>query len=390
MKRAVLDEEKFLRLTLSGKLRGDVTPWVKVSVRPVLIGGRREIQFSYFDSKKSVTKNFSGDVLQNRLDEVLAIPFTRIHVQSTSGDIHVRITRKGKALVTRGKPSSRREGPALSHDHVKRYPLAVDAPDTFLQAIGVMSERGKVLSSMQGKFRQINEFLRIIQQTIPRDDLTQQTIHIVDCGCGSAYLTFAAYHYLNRVCGLPVHLVGIDMNEELIDRCNGLRDSLGWSGPEFYTSRIADFTPVVPPDVVLSLHACDTATDEAIARGILWGSRVILAAPCCQHELHRQIRAPLLRPMLRHGVLRERFADLLTDTFRALVLRIMGYRTSVIEFVSPEHTTKNLMIRAEKGLKPGCADFVREYEDLKSFFNVSPIIEQLLGEEIQRFLRTPS
>lgn len=386
VKSAVLDEETFIRLTLSKKLREDATPWTKIRLRPLLIKGRREMQFSYFDARKHITKNFTGDELQRRLDEVLAMPFSQIHVQSASGDIHVRITRKGRALVTRGKASSQRKTPVLSHDRVKCYPLAVDAPDAFLQAIGVMNSQGQVRASMRRKFRQINEFLRIVEQTLPPSDLAPQPIRMVDCGCGNAHLTFAAYHYVNHLCGLPAHLVGIDINRELIDKCRRLRDSLGWSGLEFHVSRIAEFMPTVPPDTVLSLHACDTATDEAIAQGILWGSRVILAAPCCQHELHRQLKEPLFRPLLRHGILRERLADLLTDAFRALVLCIMGYRTRVIEFISPEHTSKNLMIRAEKGLQPGNPTYVQEYKDLKRFWDVSPVIEELLGEEIRHFL----
>jgi SAM-dependent methyltransferase len=385
-KNAVLDEKAFLRLTLSKKLREDATPWTKISVRPVLIKGCRQIQFSYFDSEKDITKNFSGDELLKRLDEALSVPFSQIHLQSTSGDVHIRITRKGKALITRRKPSRQEQEPTLSHNHIKRYPLAADTPDAFLQVIGIMDEKGKVRSQMQGKFRQINEFLRIVEQMVPKDNPSQGPIHIMDLGCGSAYLTFAAHHYLNHVCGFPAHLVGVDRNEELIEKCSRLRDSLGWSGIEFHVSDIAEFTPAAPPEVVLSLHACDTATDEAIAQGILWGSRVILAAPCCQHELHHQLKSPLFRPLLQHGILRERLADLLTDAFRALVLRIMGYRTNVVEFVSPEHTSKNLMIQAESGLSPGDAAYVQEYKALKGFWNVSPIIEKLLGEEIQRFL----
>ena len=389
----VLDEETFLGLTLSKKLREDGTPWTRIRVRPVLIGSRREIQFSYFDTKRHITKNFSRGEVGKRLDEALAIPFSRIHARSTSGDVHVRITRKGKALLTRGKVSSQKTPSTLAHDHVKRYPLAVDTPDAFLQTIGVMNKQGRVKAAMWRKFRQINEFLRIVGQTLPSDTISfPQPIHMVDCGCGSAHLTFAAYHYVHHVCGLPVRLVGVDTDENLIDKCNRLRDSLGWHGAdephpiEFRVSSIADFVPTALPDMVLSLHACDTATDEAIAQGILWGSDVILAAPCCQHELHRQLKEPLFRPLLRHGILRERFADLLTDAFRALVLRIMGYRTGVVEFVSPEHTSKNLMIRAEKGLNPGDATYVQEYRDLKRFWNVSPVIEELLGEEIRHFL----
>lgn len=383
---AVRDADTFLRLTLSNKLRDDGTPWLRISVRPVRIKDRRMMQFSYFDGRKEIAKNFSADEAESRLDDVLAIPFGRVHVQTTEGDIHVRITRKGRALITRGKASRPEREPILAHDHAKSYPLPTGTPNAFLQAIGIMNEQGGILAGMQGKFHQINEFLRIVRQTIAKNASGGQPVRVVDCGCGSAYLTFAAYHYLKDMCGLPVEVVGIDVNEELVSKCAELRNSLGWPGLEFRVSRIAEFEPDVPPDMVLSLHACDTATDEAIARGILWGSRVILAAPCCQHELHDQLRATPFRPVLRHGVLKERFADILTDAFRALVLRIMGYRTSVIEFVSPEHTSKNLVIRAEKGLKPGDAAHIREYKDLKALWNVSPCIEGLLGQEIQEYL----
>lgn len=386
VKGAVLDEETFLRLTLSQKLREDGTPWIKISVRPVLIRGQRQMQFSYSEPKKTIAKNFPDDELEKRLDEVLAMPFSQIHVQSTSGDTHVRITRKGKALIAKGRASRPEQEPSLSHNRPKHYLLAMDTPDVLLQAIGIMDRKGKVRSSMQGKFRQINAFLGIIRQIALKDALTQQPIHMVDCGCGNAYLTFAAYHYLNHLLDIPAHLVGIDDSEERVDTCCRLRDALGWSDMEFHVSSIAEFVPTVSPEMILSLHACDTATDEAIAQGIRWGSRLILVAPCCQHELHRQLQTPLFRPVLRHGILRERLADLLTDTFRALVLRIMGYRTKVIEFVSPEYTSKNLMIHGEKGLRPGSAAYIQEYKALKRFWDVSPFIEQLLGEEIQRFL----
>ena len=378
VKTAVLDECAFLRLSLSGALQG-TSPWIKVVVRPVEIKGRRKMQFSYFDPKKDITKNYSGDEVLSRLDEVLAIPFTRIHLHSTAGDINIKITKKGTPVITRAKPSLKM--PDLTHDHVKDQPLP--ANDPFLQSIGVANERGEIRPGMQAKFRQVNQFLRIIQQTVSK---IEPPIRIVDCGCGSAYLTFAAYHYLKDVLGLQVEALGIDVSGELIGKCSALRDSLGWPGIGFEVSRIADFEPETPPSVVLSLHACDTATDEAIAKGILWGSDVILAAPCCQHELHDQLHLPEFRPVLRHGILKERLADILTDAFRASVLRIMGYRTSVIEFVSPDATSKNLMIRAEKGVKPGGAAHIAEYKRLKKILNLSPCIEHLVGGSFEQWV----
>jgi len=386
VERAVLDEDTFLGLTLSGNRDQGSVPWIRIRLRPVMIRGHRQIQFSYFDGRRDVTKNFSGSELQREVAEVLALPFRQTHLRTTSGDTHIRVTRKGRVLITRGKDPSSRQIPSPSHDRKKRQPLPADVPDTFLQTIGVMSGQGKVNASMWRKFRQINEFLRIVERTLSLVSLSPKTLEVTDCGCGSAHLTFAAYHYLNHTLSIPARVVGVDVNSELIQKCSRLADSLGWDGLEFRVSDIASFEPTVPPDMILSLHACDTATDEAIAQGILWDSRAILAAPCCQHELHGQLGAPLLRPLLRHGILRERLADLLTDTFRSLVLRIMGYRTSVIEFISPEYTSKNLMIRAERGLKRGDTAYIQEYRDLKGFWGVSPTIEDLLGEEFQQFV----
>jgi SAM-dependent methyltransferase len=318
---------------------------------------------------------------------VLALPFSQLHVQSTTGDLHVRITKKGRALIRRGKASRREREPVLAHDRRKPYPIPADGHDSFLQAIGIMGRSGSVRAAMQGKFRQINEFLRLMEQMLSPEDLAERPLEIVDCGCGNAYLTFAAYHYLNDIKGIPAHVVGVDTNEEIIAKCRDLSASLGWEAVEFRVSRIREFAPERPPDLVLSLHACDTATDEAIAQGVHWGSRFILAAPCCQHELHDTLRAPLFQPVLRHGILKERTADILTDAFRALVLRIMGYRTDVVQFVDPEHTAKNLMIRAKKGLKLGDKAHVREYERLKEFWGVEPCIEGLLGQAIGPYLR---
>lgn len=383
VKSAAADESTFLRLTLSKPLREDASLWVKVVVRPVLVRGRRRMQFSYFDARRDVTKNYSLDELDERLDCVLEIPFGSIHVQTTSGDIRVRITRKGEAVVTRTSPSRSERKPELSHDREKPYLLR---SAEVLSALGITDAQGKVRPGMQAKHRQVNEFLRVVRQTIPPLAPPDRPLRIADCGCGSAYLTFAAYSYLTGECGLAVEIVGIDLRNELIERNIRLRDLLGFEGMRFEASSILSYSPPEPPDVVLSLHACDTATDEAIARGVLWGSRAILAAPCCQHELNDQLRAPLFRPVLRHGILRERLADILTDAFRALALQIVGYRTDVIEFVDPEHTAKNLMIRAESGAKPGRSSLVRQYADLKSYWDVTPSIEGMLGESIGRFL----
>ncbi len=385
--RAALDEATFLHLTLSKPLAKDAA-WRRISVRPVQIRGERQLQFSYFDGKKDIAKNLAGAEAERALAEALEMPFGQIHLQSTSGDLQVLVSRKGSVHVAKSAPTRDGEAPALEHDRVKQQPLRAGGRDVFLKAARILNKSGKVRAGMRPKLNQINEFLRILDVVLPKPTTPERPLRIVDCGCGSALLTFAAYHYLNHKRKAPANVVGIDTNEELIAKCAALRDSLGWDGIEFLASSIAAYQPPEPPDIVLSLHACDTATDEAIAQGVRWGSRIILAAPCCQHELHDQLGGGPLRGVLGEGILRERLADIITDTFRALALRIMGYRTSVIEFVSPEATSKNLMIRAEAGAGTGDPAAVAEYNELKAFWNVTPAIERMLGRSFQSQIGT--
>ena len=384
IKRAAADERTFLRLTLSGKLRKASAPWVRVVARPVLIKGRRHLQLSHFDATKDVTRNVPIERAAEELDRVLAMSFTRLHVQTTERDLHVKVSRKGDATVTESKPSSPAAEPSLEHDRAKPRPLA--ASDAFLQAVGITGDSGRVLGGMHGKFAQVSEFLRLLDQSLASAGIESGPLSVVDCGCGSAYLTFAACHYLNDVRGIDSRVVGVDTSAERVAKCLKQRDLLTWTSIDFIRSSIADFAPTEPPHLVLSLHACDTATDAALARGVLWGSRILLAAPCCQHELHKQLRSDAFRAVLRHGVLRERLADVLTDALRAAALRVMGYRADVIEFVSPEATSKNLMIRAERRSAPGDAAAVAEYLALRDAWHVAPAIERLLGERFTALL----
>lgn len=390
-----LDEQTFVQLTMKGKIRDSAVPWRQVIVRPVLIKNERYLQFSYFTEKQDITKNYRGSEAEEKLDDILALPFSTMHVQSKTEDVVVQITKKGKPIVHRSKSGNTNREPNLMHDHSKNLPLPADKPDTFLQTICIMDEHGKVLPSMQGKFSQVNEFLKLLDHTGELERFGKTPLNILDCGCGSAYLSLATYHYLNDIRGIPARLVGVDVNATLMQKDNAQSEALGFTGACFQKSAIIDYQPEVPPDIVLALHACDTATDEAIAQGIRWQSRLILCAPCCHHNLNQQLQtsnphdlpevAPF-NPVLRHGILKERLADILTDAFRALVLRIMGYKTDVVEFVSSEHTDKNLMIRAVKRANIDNAASVQEYLALKKFWGVTPYLEKLLGEQLTELL----
>lgn len=375
----------FRRLTVSAPTKAEGDRWEKVTLRPVDLKEGRFIQFVYSSREKSVARNFAGREAARRLDELLSDSFAHIEAQTDDGDIHIRITKKGRVLISRGAASRPDGAAANTHDRVKKYPLPAEAPDSFLQRIGIKNERGEIRPSMQAKFRQINAFLGLIEPLV-RNAPAERPVRLLDCGCGSAQLTFAVYHYLAHARGVRTELVGIDRKPELVGKCVRLRDELGWSELSFHVSDIAAYVPAAAPDIVFSLHACDTATDEAIARAIRWGSRAIVAAPCCQHELHHQLSAGLFKPVLRHGILRERLADILTDAFRALMLRIAGYDVDVVEFVAPEYTPKNLVLRAVKGTDAGNAAAVREYEELKSFWNVKPSLESMAGIEVTKHL----
>jgi SAM-dependent methyltransferase len=387
IKRMVLDEETFVRLTMKGRVRAGDVPWRQIVVRPVLIKGERHLQFSYFSDKQDISRNYDGHEAEQKLDETLAVSLSTIQVQTTTGDVVVQITKKGKAIFHHGEVDGAARKPDLAHDVSKKLPLPAGKSDAFLQAVGIMDQQGRVRSSMQDKFSQVNEFLKLLDHTGELEHLKQtlgHPVHILDCGCGSAYLSLAAYHYLNDIRNIPARLVGVDVNETLVKKDNAQSEQLGFTNACFQRSAIIDYRPGVPPDIVLALHACDTATDEAIAQGIRWNARLILCAPCCHHDLNAQLRAKdPFGPVLRHGILKERMADIFTDAFRALALRIMGYKTDVVEFVSPEHTDKNLMIRAVRMEKQGQDNrrYVQEYIELKEFWGITPYIEKLLGEQ---------
>lgn len=392
IKSLALDEEKFVRLAFKGQAHpADGNPWRQVIVRPVLLKNERCWQFSYFTQKQDITKNYRRAEVVARLDELLALPFTSISAQATDRELHVQITKKGKPILHRTKSSQPAQAPDLAHDAGKKLILPAGKPDAFLQATGIMDEHGRVYPSMQAKFSQINEFLKLLAHTGELEHLERTPVHILDCGCGSAYLSFAAYHYLNDIRQIPAHLVGIDVNEALMRKDNARRRDLGFAHACFAPSTIIDYQPENRPDIVLALHACDTATDEAIAQGIRHNARLILCAPCCHRHLQQQLHA--VRPfegVFRDGILQHRLADILTDTFRALALRILGYKTDVVEFVSPEHTDKNLLIRAVKRPQASHSPAIQEYLDLKQFWGVTPYIETLLGAPFTELLHVPA
>jgi SAM-dependent methyltransferase len=389
----ILDGDAFIRAVFSGRQHGRTLDWVRVVVRPVEIRGARRWQFSYFDAAKDITKNYAAPEARAQLEALFDLPFRNIHVQTSGGILELRITKKGQVLVHEAAATAANAAqPAdLAHDRAKARILPASEPAPFLQAIGIMTQDGKIRAHMQAKYRQINEFLRLLEQTHVFDEPAAAPIRVVDFGCGNAYLTFALYHYLNQTLGHTAYVTGVDLKADLLDKHRAHAAALGWERLTFAVGQIAAYQPPAPPDMVVALHACDTATDDALAQGLRAGSKLIVVAPCCQHDVQAQMaHAPTPPPfglVARHGILHERLGDLLTDAFRAAILRLLGYRAEVIQFVSTEHTAKNLMIRAVKAHAPADAELAREYRALKALWQVTPYLEGLLGEGYAELLR---
>ncbi len=386
----ILDRESLIRAVFTGAQKGESQVWVRVVVRPVELKGALHLQVSYFSDKQDITKNHLDDA-PAAVDELLALPFRNIFIESNAGNLQINISKKGKAIVNESKPAATSAN--LSHDRQKDKLLSAENAAPFLKAVGIMTQDGKIKADMQRKFKQINEFLRLLDETDSfRQGSTQafsvlagSPIHLVDFGCGNAYLTFAVYYYLHEILNLDAHVTGVDVKADLIARHQQKAESLGWGQINFHVGEIERFIPEHTPNVVLALHACDTATDDALAKGIEWQSKLIVCAPCCQHELQEQMaRASMpaeFASVFQDGIFFERVGDILTDTFRANILRIMGYRTDVTQFIPIEHTAKNLMIRAVKTSAAGNARWLEEYQNLKSFWKVTPYLERLLAKK---------
>jgi SAM-dependent methyltransferase len=377
----VFDEALFVEAVFKAKGVAETISWKRVTVRPVAIRGDRHLQFSYFDSRQTAVRNYRGQEAVEALNDLLAARLKSIQVRTATETLQVQFSRKGRPILHyHALPQTIPLD--LTHDRSKHRLLPDNEPLPFLQAIGVQTADGRVRADKQRKFRQINEFLRLMDETGVAQQLDQWPLHVVDLGCGSAALTFATYYYLNHLAGVPAQVIGVDVKQQLVEQRAYTAHKLDWEKMSFVSGTILSYRPERPPDIVLALHACDTAIDEALAQAIGWESKLIFSAPCCHHHLQVQLgKNPVpqpFRPVVRYGILHERLGDILTDAFRALILRIMGYQTEVLEFVDPESTPRNLMIRAVRKHPAGSRSHLKEYDDLKRFWNVTPYLETLL------------
>ncbi len=317
----------------------------KIVVTPLKIKGTIQFQFSIYKQKKVLHRNLSTKEAETALSEYME-NFKEAHFYTDEADFLALKSKNGEWRWIQSKPTKQPE--VQEHNRLKKYILDEASHAPFWKALGIANASGKIKPDKQAKYRQVNRFLEIVSSAIPHLS-KNEPLNIVDFGCGKAYLTFALYHYLTDTLKRKVNITGIDLKQDVVDHLESIRKDLGYESLQFFEGNIKTFPLSTKKiDLVISLHACDTATDLVLDRAIQAGTEVILAVPCCQHELYTKINQPLLAPILKHGILKERFSALATDALRALRLEASGYAVQVIEFIDTEHTPKNLMLKAIK------------------------------------------
>ncbi len=368
--------DQFLQATIS-QPRMKSQPTKRIRLKPVELRGTRVIQFEYQEERILSHDNIERTDLRTPLRDALE-NFRQIHLETTEVIVHVQISKKYKVFY-QTKPQQGAKQIDLSHNRQKNYILKEGTVYPFLVELDVQTSDGRIKAAKRAKFRQINRFLEMIDDTIPHLP-TERTIRIIDFGSGKSYLTFALYHYLKIEKNLNIEVTGLDLKKEVIEHCQQLSDALAYDSLSFEVGDINDYESD-SVDMVVTLHACDIATDMALARAVKWGARVIMSVPCCQHELFNQIDAPALELITQHGLMKERFSALATDTMRAELLELVGYDTQLVEFIDLEHTPKNILIRAYRHDRTVDPKRRESYEAFRNLLNAKPYLE----EELRRF-----
>ncbi|MBR5583945.1 MAG: SAM-dependent methyltransferase [Lachnospiraceae bacterium] len=348
----------------------------KVKIRPVLLKDQLNFQVTEYKGKQVFHENMEKDRAIAYILEQMTLFFGQMELNSASKTVHVLVSKKGTVTIKQKAQKNEVKPKELSHNRKKRYILEEGTAIPFLVDLGVQTKEGKIVNSRYDKFRQINRFLEFIQdivEALPKG----RELTIVDFGCGKSYLTFAMYHYLKVMKGFDIRVIGLDLKEDVIAYCNELKDKYGYDKMSFTTGDIKSYTGVDAVDMVVTLHACDTATDYALEKAVKWGASVILSVPCCQHELNYQMKNEELATVFKYGLLKERIAALVTDGLRAEMLEQCGYDTQVLEFIDMEHTPKNILIRAVKRNKAGEPDF-EKYDKCCKALGVDPMLGRLL------------
>lgn len=348
----------------------------KVIVRPVQLKNEIFYQKSSYEEKKVFHENLTADECKAQMLDLVK-EFKQVELLTETERLTGLVSKKGKATVKIKQTGCACQERDLSHNRKKEYLIPEGTPIPYLVDLGVMTKEGKIVHSRYDKYRQINRFLEFIEDilvNLPKD----RPVRILDFGCGKSYLTFAMYEYLHERKGYQVEMIGLDLKEDVMEHCSQLAEKYGYENLHFYTGDIANYEDDKPIDMVVTLHACDTATDYALEKAVHWGAKVILSVPCCQHELNRRITCDDLAPIMDYGLLKERFAALLTDGLRAKLLEEQGYQVQILEFIDMEHTPKNILIRA---VYTGKKAEVKTVDRCDRLMNSQGTLERLLRNE---------
>lgn len=340
-------DEELIDITISARKSKDDGKAQKVKIRPVIIKDVIEFQVSEFVGKKVLHTNYGTNEVKQRIERYMTEEFKQAQISKTDALATILSSKSGTCTCKYKKAKEVKVQRELSHNRAKKYIIQEGTPVGFMVDLGVMTADGKIVRTRYDKFRQINCFLEFIEDILPKLDKDKEQT-IIDFGCRKSYLTFAMYYYLKELKGYNIRIIGLDLKEDVIEHCNELRTKYGYAKLDFYVGDIATYKDVESVDMVVTLHACDTATDYALANAVKWGAKVILSVPCCQHEANRTINNDMLSPVMSYGILKERMAAIVTDAARASILTANGYDTQILEFIDMEHTPKNLLIRAVK------------------------------------------
>jgi len=385
--------ENLINVIISNSTNRNIS--TKVKIRPVIIKNEINYQVSDYIGEKVFHQNYSKAEILELLSNWFAGLFRQAEIITTSQKVTILISKKGKATIIKKsikdqstttlsnvQSSESDISDHLLHNKSKNYILKEGKPLPFLIDLGVMTQEGMVVKAKSDKFKQINRFLEFIEDVLPYLDKSQEQT-ILDFGCGKSYLTFAMYYYLKVLKGYQIKVVGLDLKTDVIKHCNELSLKYGFDSLHFLEGDIASYQGNNKVDMVVTLHACDTATDYALYKAVTWGAQVILSVPCCQHELNKQIHNQTLKPILKYGIVKERMAALATDAIRAELLETKGYKVQLLEFIDMEHTPKNILIRAvrKKGTASERNRNEKELTECIEFLGASPCLLRLFQEE---------
>lgn len=363
--------EKLVQIMISSQRnRGECT---KVRVRPVFLRGHLVFQSAQYIDKKVIHTNYNKQEMMEQIKMWMTNDFKQFEMVTTTQRITALVNKKGKAAIKTKQECT--DPLPLTHNRTKHYIMEEGKTVPFLVDLGIMTKDGKIVKSKYDKFRQINRYLEFVEdilEELPKD----RELTIIDFGCGKSYLTFALYYYLKILKAYDIRIIGLDLKKDVIEHCGFLAEKYQYDKLTFIHGDIESFEGVREVDMVVTLHACDTATDYALYKASMWGAKVIFSVPCCQHELNGQMKNDVLEPILKYGLMKERFAAIATDCLRAQLLELQGYRTQILEFIEMEHTPKNVLIRAVKTGKK--AENWEEYLKCRKFLNVKPTLETLL------------